>query len=456
MVDGNCCFLPKTRLTVLAGMFSCLFFTPCSAQTWRPNSAEQSLLTEVRMRVRQCQLKNGAITRHSYGETDIPAEVDPWTGNRVVLGVLTETQHFPDLRINLLCLDWLKWCTQQQVEATGYFRRLRGTVAADLEFENTTYFRCENDATAVASYLLLAERLGIVMAGRRTEKQSAKACERCLAFLQRCREDDLYWSFAPDWVPAGKSPTRNFLDNVEVYQGLAAAERFFRRNGDATRAMEASEMAASLAARFQDYWNGRDVFFHRSPDEPQDNRRWGVQSLPLDARHNLVALALFDNFPATHKTRLWSELKRHCGKEFERLIGSDDEVSVAPPVDWMCLAALRVASKTETERLYALYRLEAQSLLGRLSKHVPRAKNPHDAREWAEYAQRRQESLPSIDRIAFIAHAIHAQNRSAVNHGFPTIDARWSELPPLEVGKTDSPDGASQSVRREIRTPPKR
>lgn len=456
MIDGNCCFPPRLRSLAFACVLSCLAAAPSSAQVWHPNSEEQNLLNDVRYRVRQCQLKEGAITRNSYGETEIPAEVDPWTGNRAVLALLRESRQYPDPRITVLSLDWLKWCTQQQVAATGMFRRLRGMVTRDQTLENTIYVRCENDAAAAASYLLLAERMAVNMAGHRTEKVTTKACERCLEFLQRCREDDFYWTFAPEWVPYGKTPSRTLLDNIEVYQGLAAAERFFRRVGDAPRAEEASEMASSLAARFPDYWNGQAAYFHHTPDDSPAKRQWGAHSLPTEARHNLMALALFDNFPAPYRARLWNQLKSQCGEEFEKLTEIDDEVVMKPPVDWMCLAARRVAPKTETDRIYVLYRLEAQNLLSRLRKPIPRVKDPNDAREWVEYDQRRQQALPSIDRIAFISHTLYSQGKFAPEQGFPTIELRWPEPPAVEMGKAEGAASPPQSVRREQTAPRKR
>jgi uncharacterized protein affecting Mg2+/Co2+ transport len=105
-------------------------------------------------------------------------------------------------------------------------------------------------------------------------ESNLKAAKASLQAIEACLKADgltIARHEVPDVVP--EQPVKYLMDNVEVYAGLKAGERYFRKAGATKEADRCKEMAGKMGEELKKYWQKEEKHF-----------AWAIQGEGLDDR----------------------------------------------------------------------------------------------------------------------------------------------------------------------------
>lgn len=399
-----------------------------AAQLPPPLPAEDRRLAEgCRRAILSCQLKDGSVLRVGYRLPGNPAEIDPYAANLAALGVLASFDHHPGVESVRFVQDWIDWYGAHQEPETGSVPRLRGIRSTAGLQEQAIRLPPESHCVLAASHLLLVERSTATFR-RRLMPQQVQACERSLALLERCRDGDLYRTFDPQHLPAGKAQARNLTENIEVLQGLDAADRLFQRARQAELATRAATQATALRRRLHAFWSREQEYFASVWQDPPANRTWGSQPLAAEGRSHLAAIALFDDFPESDRRRLWRKLNLRYGAELRQQYAGDRWATEEPAVERYYFAARRAGTAHEEQQALTLLRQRCSTLLNRTLALPDSPPNPNRAEELREHERRLAAEYPAVQRLGMMLIALHSQHAST-SPFLPTVELDWPDAP---------------------------
>lgn len=208
------------------------------------DAAEEKAIERCCELIRGCQLADGAFSMVAAGKPGADVWIAPYFAHHAALALLAAHDAKKSPQDVARVGRWLAWCADRQ-EPGGYWCDHTGT-AANYQSNGKT----DAHDSSAALHLLVVERYQRA-GGKMTDKLdgSVKAAEKCLAGLTD--KDGLTWAKTDYRV-------KYLMDNVEVYAGLRAAERFWKGRGDAERSTAAGKAAAALGKGLGAFWEAKE------------------------------------------------------------------------------------------------------------------------------------------------------------------------------------------------------
>lgn len=233
--------------------------------------------------IRANQLKNGAINmrwerdpnniddrKQAEENKENPSEkkidtirVIPYFANHSALALLSANSLYIANQEDVKrAAKWAKFYVDNQDQKSGYINDYKGSVSRGT-FENSGTI---DSVDAYAStFLQLADRYLLVTnslpSPQRLELKKIlpmdkliNAAKLSLKAIESVTDNGLTWA-KPDYK------VKLLVDNVEVYGGLKAGERFFNGVGIKEDATKAKEMAAELGKKLGNFWQSSEQRF---------------------------------------------------------------------------------------------------------------------------------------------------------------------------------------------------
>ena len=358
---------------------------------------DEARIAESRAAIVACHLNGGAIAAVGYRRPNDPVYIEPYFNNLACLGLLDADRYRRlatkpgTLTERDVVRQWLEFIADHQ-EPDGTLVRWEAERAADGSPGPLKRLIPDSHDSYAAGTLAVAAALARADAQAGGPKPSEKiiaACRNALKVLQACKgESGFYWTFRRDAVPkkndAGETITnaQYTLDNLEVYQGLAAASELFAATGDQATADLAAKDAKDLASVIHRLWSPEYKFFvamfgDRYYGEKGVN--WGGQPYRAEGLATVSALAFLENVALPLRSTLWERFRTDREKQINASLASAQVSDEDPTLERIYFAALRSATPERQDAWLKVVRQRADSLLARnrqLYDPAPRGQTP--------------------------------------------------------------------------------
>ncbi|MBN8604623.1 MAG: hypothetical protein J0M26_26710 [Planctomycetes bacterium] len=406
----------QTLAAWLSMFFLGAFAMQATAQEPQISTEDQQRINRLVEAVLDCQLSDGAIPVVGYRFEGQPVLIDPYFSNLALLGVLAAHQQNPDPRIERCVARWLQWCVANQ-NADGTYSRVEGTLSAETRSVANSQSRAPDSHDAYAGTFLAVVASAFSAQSHPPSPEVLLACRQSFQVIERCRdpENEFYWNFEPQQVPAGAVLAQYLLDNLEVHQGLLAAQKIFSAANDVELATQAQDRAAALAISFHKFYHPEHKYFGCMYGDVVTNVPWGKQIATSERLATVSALAFLENIDPETGGNLWNKLMQNHGKALIASFSTRKFIDEDPTVERVYFASLRAASEPEKKRLLGMVRNRSDQLL-KIEKQL-------------ELPGQQSQPFPYVHRYGMLAQSLLANSGKLPNElpKVPLNSALWGE-----------------------------
>lgn len=349
----------------LALLGLCFFPSHLNAQEKKISKPDQERIKKLVDCVLKTQLSDGAIPAVGYRFEGQPVHIDPYFVNLSMLGLCASDGPLPDPRIGSCVKNWLNWCSVNQNE-DGTFSRYDGILlAASRTIGNTQTIAPDSHDSYAAGYLSVVEACHYRRGQENLSPALLQSCMQAFQVLERCKDpgNGFYWNFDPQQVPDGKVLSQYMLDNIEVMQGLQAAQVIFTKSNEMELAELAQQRAVELQNSLHKFYHPQNEYFGCMYGDVVRDVPWGTQVARSERLATVSALGFLDNVPVTKRETLWGKLMQTHGKALNASFSQPNFTDEDPTIERVYFASLRGASGQEQKRLLGLVRKRIDQIL---------------------------------------------------------------------------------------------
>lgn len=327
--------------------------------------ADQERIKKLVDCVLKTQLSDGAIPAVGYRFDGQPVYIDSYFVNLSLMGLCASDGPLPDARIGECVEKWLHWCSLKQ-NGDGTFSRYDGTLAAGSRtMSNVHVIVPDSHDSYAASYISLVAASHFRRGQESPSPAVLQSCKQAFQVLENCRDSSsgFYWNYVPQQAPEGKVIAQYLLDNIEVMQGLEAAEKVFAKSNEMELAELAQQRVVELRKSFPKFYHPQYEYYGCMYGDVVHNVPWGTQVARSERLATVSALGFLDHAPAERHEELWKKLIHTHGKALNASFSQQNFTDEEPTVERVYFASMRGGSEPEQKRLLALVRKRIDQIL---------------------------------------------------------------------------------------------
>lgn len=348
-------------------MLCCLIFGPRCAQAQQKSlsKADQDRIDKLVQCILKTPLNDGSIPVIGYHLEGQPVYIDPYFVNLAMLGILAADQTKPNPKIHACVGHWLDWCVANQ-QADGTFKRYDGKLNATTRsiYEKKEIEPDSHDSYA-AGFLAVVEAKHFRKQRENVAPQLLQACKQAFHVLERCKDpsNGFYWNFDPKKVPSGKVPTQYMLDNIEVHQGLKAAQVIFAESNENELAELAQNRVKELESSLHKFYHPQHEYFGCMYGDVELDLPWGKQEAKPERLATVSALGLLDQVPVDIREKLWKKLIETHSNAMNKSFAGKVFLEEDPTVERVFFAGVRCAPNVARAGLLNVVRKRTDEIL---------------------------------------------------------------------------------------------
>ncbi len=298
---------------------------------WNPKSEEdQAVAKEAYDENKAAWEKAQAKVKRKDGEKapEFPAfdptkrdgiRVVPYFSNYMALGLMAGYEHHTkDIKDLERAAKWVAFCNKIQDPKTGIMHDHYGSRSQE------KFYKSE-DLDSVDAYastnLQVIERYSRLVAKcdpmdkLKCEKIAPpadvlKAAKLSLKAIELCLKEDGLTVARPEVGEKAEYPVKFLMDNIEVYGGLVAGERYLRGAGATKEADRCKEIYTKIGVELKKYWQAEEKHFAWAIQDPAGERSFdtGLEDPYPHGMANQFGLAWVAN--GKEQKELWTKMQK--------------------------------------------------------------------------------------------------------------------------------------------------